>query len=107
MKRLKYIYFCYFSEVSSKLKIKEAEETTRTARKNSAVDLKDQAISIFNNNKSETSVKKQKIAESTVREAKSTKIDGKKRLRVGVEFSDLVRGAKSMASFDIKSGDRK
>ena len=82
----------------------EEEEKTREA-KVLAGNLKEQAISIFvfNDDKRNVARLKPEHVEPPVT-SKSIRND---KLRVGVEFSELGRGAKTMASFDKSNIDRK
>ena len=72
---------------------------------NLKTNLKEQAISIFvfNDDKRNVARLKPEHVEPPVT-SKSIRND---KLRVGVEFSELGRGAKTMASFDKSNIDRK
>ena len=104
------------------MKIKPEEEEKAREAKTLVVseNLRKQAIKIFNT----TNVNKKKIPSSDKqiitkqpkvkattefpqRSSTSIRNDKNHRLRVGVEFSELVRGAKSMSSFDVSPPDRK
>ena len=80
------------------------EEKTREAKVLAGKNLKEQAISIFVFNDDKRNVaRKPEHVEPPVT-SKSIRND---KLRVGVEFSELGRGAKTMASFDKSNIDRK
>ena len=85
------------------MKINQEDEKTREA-KALVGNLKEQAISIFVFNDDKRNVaRKPEHVEPPVT-SKSIRND---KLRVGVEFSELGRGAKTMASSDKSNVDRK
>ena len=87
------------------MKINQKEEEKTREAKVLAGNLKEQAISIFvfNDDKRNVARLKPEHVEPPVT-SKSIRND---KLRVGVEFSELGRGAKTMASFDKSNIDRK
>ena len=87
------------------MKINQKEEEKIREAKALAGNLKEQAISIFvfNDDKRNVARLKPEHVEPPVT-SKSIRND---KLRVGVEFSELGRGAKTMASFDKSNIDRK
>ena len=87
------------------MKINQKEEEKIREAKALAGNLKEQAISIFvfNDDKRNVARLKPEHVEPPV----TSKSIGNDKLRVGVEFSELGRGAKTMASFDKNNIDRK
>ena len=87
------------------MKINQKEEEKTREAKALAGNLKEQAISIFvfNDDKRNVARLKPEHVEPPV----TSKSIGNEKLRVGVEFSELGRGAKTMASFDKSNIDRK
>ena len=87
------------------MKINQKEEEKIREAKALAGNLKEQAISIFvfNDDKRNVARLKPEHVEPPV----TSKSIGNDKLRVGVEFSELGRGAKTMASFDKSNIDRK